>query len=291
MGLCTAGTQRCETGDWTPTCAEEVVPAAETCNGLDEDCDGTADEELTSAFYRDLDGDSFGDPDEVVQACAMPPGYVTSSTDCDDQAAGVRPEAAEQCNGIDEDCDTIPDDGAAATLCPPTTRVQTTQCGGLSGCEIVSCNPGSYDADGQYATGCECDDDLAGSTCSAATHLGSLSSGQTQVRSGKLPDETQTDWYQLSFPAGPGNPTIALTSNPGSVFRFDVLFGGCGGTAGDCVTGGKSTALFTWVHNQTSCTEINYCTTCGTLPASVLIRVERTSTGQSCATYQLSVSR
>jgi hypothetical protein len=43
VGLCKAGTQTCSNGQWG-TCTGQVVPKAETCNGKDDNCNGTADE-------------------------------------------------------------------------------------------------------------------------------------------------------------------------------------------------------------------------------------------------------
>jgi hypothetical protein len=94
-----------------------VNPAGtEVCNGRDDDCDGTADELVTSTFYRDADGDGFGDVSVTTQACAVPAGYVSDSSDCDDTLATVHPGATEVCNGIDEDCDGAIDDGVQTTF-------------------------------------------------------------------------------------------------------------------------------------------------------------------------------
>src|SRR3989339_253670 len=44
VGECQQGTQTCVSGAWSPICAGEITPEAEICgNGLDEDCDGVAD--------------------------------------------------------------------------------------------------------------------------------------------------------------------------------------------------------------------------------------------------------
>src|SRR6185436_9548112 len=63
--------------------------ASETCNGLDDDCNGTIDDKLLATFYRDADGDGFGNLGELASACAMPGGYVTDSTDCNDGDAAI----------------------------------------------------------------------------------------------------------------------------------------------------------------------------------------------------------
>ena len=54
--------------------------AAETCNGVEDDCAGDIDEaEATGATVGDADEelDGYGDPSDTVNACAMPEGYVT----------------------------------------------------------------------------------------------------------------------------------------------------------------------------------------------------------------------
>ncbi|UJR82608.1 putative metal-binding motif-containing protein [Sandaracinus amylolyticus] len=78
---------------------------SEACNGRDDDCDGTVDEATsTLTWYRDADGDGFGDPSATSRACAPPAGHVLIALDCDDGDAEVHPAAAERCNGEDDDC-------------------------------------------------------------------------------------------------------------------------------------------------------------------------------------------
>jgi len=84
----------------------------ETCNGKDDDCDGVIDEGVKLTFYRDADGDGFGDPASTTQACAAPPGYVANNTDCNDANVAVHPGAPEMCNQIDDDCNGTTDVGA-----------------------------------------------------------------------------------------------------------------------------------------------------------------------------------
>ena len=67
------------------------------------------------AFYVDTDGDGFGDSDIFVWASAAPTGYVTDSTDCNDNSSAVNPGATETCNLIDDDCDTQIDEGLTFT--------------------------------------------------------------------------------------------------------------------------------------------------------------------------------
>jgi hypothetical protein len=43
VGVCHAGSEACVDGTWGP-CTGEVVPAAEVCNNLDDDCNGIVDD-------------------------------------------------------------------------------------------------------------------------------------------------------------------------------------------------------------------------------------------------------
>jgi len=86
--------------------------ADETCNGLDDDCDGEIDEEAidASTWYADVDTDGFGDFDNATTACDPGEGWVQDSTDCDDSDPAVNPDATEICDSIDNDCDGLIDD-------------------------------------------------------------------------------------------------------------------------------------------------------------------------------------
>ncbi len=56
----------------------------ETCDEIDNNCDGAVDEGLTTTYYEDFDGDGFGNPDVSMESCTMPAGYCLDNTDCDD---------------------------------------------------------------------------------------------------------------------------------------------------------------------------------------------------------------
>jgi hypothetical protein len=67
-------------------------------------------------WYADADGDGFGDAVVAVQACEQPEGYVENGGDCDDRNADRNPGAVEVCNGLDDDCDSLVDEG---DICEP----------------------------------------------------------------------------------------------------------------------------------------------------------------------------
>ncbi|UJR79868.1 RCC1 domain-containing protein [Sandaracinus amylolyticus] len=111
VGECRYGTQTCVDGVYGE-CEGAVLAADETCNGLDDDCDGHTDESVTTTFYRDADGDMYGSPSVTLHACAAPLGYVARGMDCDDSCAACRPGGTEVCDGSrDEDCRDGVDDG------------------------------------------------------------------------------------------------------------------------------------------------------------------------------------
>jgi len=90
--------------------------AAEVCDGVDNNCNGQVDEGVNLTFYRDFDGDGFGDPNNTTQACTAPAGYVTNNTDCNDNNAAINPDAAEVCDGVDNNCNGQVDEGVNLTF-------------------------------------------------------------------------------------------------------------------------------------------------------------------------------
>jgi hypothetical protein len=59
--------------------------ADEVCDGIDNNCDGETDENVSATYYQDDDGDGFGASDLVVEACEVLEGFVPNGNDCDDQ--------------------------------------------------------------------------------------------------------------------------------------------------------------------------------------------------------------
>jgi hypothetical protein len=56
-------------------------------------------------YYKDGDGDGYGDPNVTQSACVKPSGFVDTKTDCDDTKAAVNPRAVEYCDQVDNNCD------------------------------------------------------------------------------------------------------------------------------------------------------------------------------------------
>ena len=89
--------------------------ARESCDYIDQDCDGTIDEGSQSRFYLDADVDGYGLSSQRKLDCTAPSGYVADATDCDDGNAAINPGMAEECNDIDDDCDGVVDDGISGS--------------------------------------------------------------------------------------------------------------------------------------------------------------------------------
>ncbi len=103
----------------------QVHPAAaETCDGLDNNCNTTVDEGVSSTFYSDSDVDGYGDSAAPLVACSLPTGASANSLDCNDALPLVHPATAELCDGIDNNCtggidEGFDGDGDGVSSCGP----------------------------------------------------------------------------------------------------------------------------------------------------------------------------
>jgi hypothetical protein len=141
-----------QAGDCNDANAAVKPGAAEICNGVDDDCDGSIDEGLTFVtYYTDADGDGYG-AGSGSSLCSNPgAGYVTQGGDCDDANASINPGATETCNGVDDDCDGSIDEGL--TFVTYYTDADGDGYGTGSGLSLCS-NPGA----GYVTQGGDCDD-------------------------------------------------------------------------------------------------------------------------------------
>ncbi|MHB8419432.1 MAG: MopE-related protein [Myxococcales bacterium] len=136
VGLCRGGTEVCQGGAWSG-CNGEVLPASGYCDGVDHDCDGRPDE--CSACTAGQTQPCYTGPSGTLGVGLCKAG--TSS--CADGGWGscqgeVTPTSG-KCDGLDHDCDGLPD------LCQACTPGQVQPCyTGPAGTEGIGiCRGGS----------------------------------------------------------------------------------------------------------------------------------------------------
>ncbi|TDP75376.1 putative metal-binding protein [Bradymonas sediminis] len=169
VGECAA---QCETD------ADGVMLYADCDGDLSNGCEVEANDP-SRQFYRDADGDGYGDPNDRVFDCGdtgAPAGYVANADDCDDTSSAAHGGAnppAELCDGLDNDCngdvDDSPTDAALGLNCADSGYLGACKAGHnvCEGGQIV-CAPDILP--GEQAETCatpEVDDDCDGSLFNA----------------------------------------------------------------------------------------------------------------------------
>ncbi len=221
VGVCSAGNQTCSAGTWSE-CGGGTVPGIESCNALDDDCDGRTDEGVTRAC-----GSSTG-------ICR--PGTATCSMGTFGACTGGVSAGTESCVAgmLDEDCDGAVDEGCGCVggttrACGTSTGectsgMQTCSAGGAWGLCMGSvgpspevCNRLDDDCDGASDEGGVCPTAPPVVSCGAAITADVLATVGLSA-SGNDPDGGTLTWaWTLTTrPAGsvtsPMPPTTAASS-------------------------------------------------------------------------------
>lgn len=138
VGACTFGAQTCEEGTFSEECTGGVLPTAETCNDLDDDCNG----EVDNGVFRDCANDCGAMGSETCVAGTF-------------GACNAPPEPAEICNDVDDDCDGTTDEALMRTCMNAcgAPGMETCMAGGWRGCTapgvpMETCNGDDDDCDG-----------------------------------------------------------------------------------------------------------------------------------------------
>ncbi len=186
--------------------------AAEACDGVDNDCDGEADEGLIGTWWVDADGDGFGDPGQPRTGCEQPLGTTDNGEDCDDARFEASPLEIEVCDEVDNDCDGVVDDGVATTW---YADLDADGHGNAAMPQAACVRPTGYDDDAL-----DCDDSSAAVGPSAAELCNTIDDDCD----GEVDEDSALDaptWYTDRDADGFGDGALRACALPSGAAAYD----------------------------------------------------------------------
>ncbi len=252
-GVCMAGTQTCTGGAWG-SCEGDVGPMGEVCDGLDNDCDGSADDagDLTPPACPLQLGVCAG----KHRTCGGVAGWIACSGIA---SYGGDYQASETiCDGLDNDCDGVTDEGCDCVdgttqacgsdvgACMAGTQTCTAGAWGACAGEIApageTCNGADDDCDGNV------DDELVAPLCTL--QVGGCSGSHQRCGGARGCAACGASEYGASYQAtetscdGLDNDCDGMTDE--GCTCVDGRTQACGSSTGACERGTQTCASGVW---------------------------------------------
>ncbi|MBM4390748.1 MAG: putative metal-binding motif-containing protein [Deltaproteobacteria bacterium] len=183
-------------GDCDDSNAAAAPDLAESCDNVDNNCNGHVDEGALSTFYADVDQDGYGEAASASEACEAPSGAVTNADDCDDSNPDAFPGNAESCDEVDNNCNGAVDEGAASTFYPDADADGF----GDSAAAVEACSM----PEGTVENGDDCDD----TTSSAYPGADEVCDEVDNDCNGTVDDAVQTTYYVDKDGDGYGSASV-----------------------------------------------------------------------------------
>ncbi len=264
------------------------MPSAETCDGLDNNCNGSADE---------------GNPGGGGGCSTGLQGVCSAGTmQCQNGALSCKQNlmpSVEICDGLDNNCNGQTDEGNPGGGAGCNTGLL-----GVCSAGTITCQGGALSCKQNVMSSSEICGDNLDNNCDGLTDLNALATpsdgipntcatagnltlnvakGQQTDVSGTI-DPLGEDYFRVNFVSVPGvgvgyHPKIDLIASGGGQYVMEVLTTACAATS-PCGTFG-TTWEFNFADNPNTCQSFGNCTDNNTRYSSVIVHVKRAVAGSN----------